>query len=187
MLYSIGGNLPFMNWVAHIPGINLLRVPSRMYFLVAVLMVYVSSAYLSQIQFTDEPRKTINLLPQFFTLIFSAAIMGIVIYSGDVLISDFYWPVIMSVIVFLLFIFRKNTNRFRGLFQALLLIFCIIDLTIVNTSQYDIYSEQRVLESENEIIELIKPTGNEYYRVYSPSYSVEQQISAENDISLLVV
>jgi hypothetical protein len=183
MLFGFSGSLAFMKWIAYIPGINLLRVPSRMYFLISFMMIVLSAGYIHEIQFTEEPKKTINLLPQFFTLLFAAAMMGLVIYSGDILISDFYWPVAMSSIIFLLFILRKNTNRLRGLFQFVVVILCVIDYTVINSSQYDVYTEEMVMQQQNEIIDAIKPVDDELYRVYSPSYSVEQHLAALNGIS----
>jgi hypothetical protein len=185
VIYSFGSSLPFLKWIAYIPGMNLLRVPSRMFFLISILIIIFSAQYLSAIQFSDEPRKTINLLPQFFTLLFAVGIMGIIIYSGDVLISDFYWPVGMGFLLFLLFIFRKLTSRFRGLFQFLLIFLCVIDLTVINTSQYDFYSKETISSQDQEIVEVIKPKESDLYRIYSPSYSVEQHLAAENGISLV--
>jgi hypothetical protein len=185
LIYSISGEIPGMSWIANIPGINLLRVPSRIFLLIGICMIIMAADYLSQLDEEEDIKKKVNLLPVFFTLLFTIAILLIIKMSGDIVISDFSWPVVISAILFFLFLGKKYFFHHAMFFKFTLIIVMMFDLTVVNASQYDEYSAETVLSQDNLIYETIGKEIDPYARVYSPSYRMEQQLAAYNGIDLV--
>ena len=185
VLYAISGTFPGMSWVASIPGLNLIRVPSRIFLVIATVMIIMTGDYLSSIEKTQDVKKQVNLLPGFFTMLFTCAILAIVLLNGDVMLSDFTWPVAISVLLFFLFLGKKYFYQRASFFYFALVIISIFDFTVVNASQYDSYDSGIVLSQDNDIFRLLSTRLDEYARVYSPSYRMEQQLTAVNAVPLV--
>jgi hypothetical protein len=185
LLYSFGSAIPWLNWIANIPGMNLLRVPSRMFFIMNICFIVMAADYYSSLESASDLKKQVNLLPPFFTLTFAVAICLVIFFTGNPLISDFIWPVIISFLLFILFLLKKYTKK-TTLFVNIFLVFvAIIDFTVVNVSQMDIVPAATVLAADQGLYDYLSKNQEIEYRVYSPSYRLEQQGAAYHQVQLV--
>jgi hypothetical protein len=185
LLLSFISALSWMGWIENIPGVNLLRVPSRLFFVIHILFVIMTAAYLTRLELAEDLKKTVNLLPTFFTFTFSFALLMLVYLTGAVIVADFIWPVLVSMLLFVLFLIKKYFSWGRVLVCIGLVFFAIVDFMVVNTSQLDMVSAQVVLSEDGPLYEFLSEDTDDLYRVYSPSYRLEQQLASYHHVQLV--
>lgn len=185
LLYSFGSAIPWLNWIVNIPGMNLLRVPSRMFFIITFCFIVMAADYFSSLENTGDLRKQVNLLPPFFTLVFPIAICLVILFTGNALISDFIWPAIISFLFFVLFLIKKYTKKTNLMVNSFLVIVAMIDFTVVNASQMDVVPADVVLTVDQGLYDYLSKDQEGQFRVYSPSYRLEQQTAANNKFQLV--
>jgi hypothetical protein len=176
LVVSMGENIPGFAFFFGLPGINLLRVPSRFLFLVGFCLVVILamnvdlmlSGLIRKKEQVVGARLSITLVMMFVAFLCTGIIIltkrlpfefiwsGVIIFSG-VLVLLFYEyhiiePVALRLIIIAIFVF---------------------DLCVVNDTQLSFIRVSDVEETENDILNRL-PVNAEQYRIYSPSYLVGQ-------------
>ncbi len=185
LLYSFGSAIPGLSWIVNIPGVNLLRVPSRMFFIITFCFIVMAADYFSNLENASDLKKQVNLLPPFFTLIFSIAICLVISFTGNALISDFLWPAMISFLLFTLFLLKKYTNKTKLYVNVFLIIVATMDFIVVNASQIDVVPADVVLTMDQGLYDYLSKDQDGEFRVYSPSYRLEQQNTAYHQLQLV--
>ncbi len=185
LLYSFGDTIPWLSWIVNIPGMNLLRVPSRMFFMINVGFIVMAADYFSSLENVEDIKKQVNLLPPFFTLVFSGAILLVIYLTGNLIISDFVWPVLISFFLFILLLLKKYTKKTTIFVNISLVFVAMMDFAVVNFSQIDIVSAKTVFSTDQTLYDYFSQDTTSKFRIYSPSYRLEQQNAAYHQLELV--
>lgn len=181
---SLGSFWPFAEYLAELPGVSLLRVPSRAWFLGAIGLIVTAAFALDEI--LAAPKKLPK--PDPMVLLIPLAALAIFLTLGLFIIGQkppmgFIWgAAALSVsVVLLLFLRRENPGKY---IIAVVIVFVAIDLGGVNwfgvnfRSAADVYGEGQQAAGF-----LAEQEGD--FRVYSPSYSIPQHTAAAAGMELI--
>lgn len=184
LVLSLGLYLPGIPLLASLPGFDLLRVPSRMLFITGISLAVVSADNLDRLLIKINPverhRSALVLVCLLGFIVFLA--IGIRLLSGGLAMS-FVWGTGVSLIGILWFVLYLKDRLSSGLWFAGLIVVSVIDLGVVDKSLFTTRSTELVLsEAQSESRYLTAQLGE--FRVYSPSYSLPQQVSALSGIEM---
>lgn len=181
VLWALGENLPGMRWLAALPGFDLLRVPSRSLFLAgmafAALAAYATHTLLRG-NTSEEPAPTARLGlalagVAFFALLFAGGGWWITGQAAPGLLAGSAFILISAVWIGLRL--RKVVSTQRWLVGCLILI--LLDLGVADRLAFHSRPAQEVLEEKANLAAYLQAQPD-FFRVYSPSYSLPQQVSA---------
>lgn len=180
-LFALGENLPGFDWLSGLPGIGLLRVPSRALFLTQFSMILLASSALHQFQMKMDKRQTKRL----FLLMFSLTILILVFWLGILFLVkkipiNFLWggAILLAGTAWLLFCMKRKENLdawHRHLVFGIVLL-CLLDWGVVDRSLFTLKSVSQAMTAENLAQYFSLQVGQ--FRIYSPSYSLPQQTAA---------
>lgn len=181
LLWALGENLPGMSWLASLPGFDLLRVPSRSLFItgmaLAALAAYTAHSLLdraAQQELAPLSRLRLALAGiAFFALLFA---VGAWVVSGQPTPGLLWGAAGMALSALWL------SLRLRGLLAAPLwilgcIILVILDLGFTDRLLFRFQPADEVL-GEKAALAAYLQAQPDFFRVYSPSYSLPQQVSA---------
>ncbi len=178
---SLGVGLSSAPWLANLPIISLLRVPSRALFLMGFSLAVIASFTIDTIlkqQIDNKPMlKTAAGILSFS--IFMIIGLAINLKGGDIFI---FWGLgFLGITTLVLIPLIKNKDW--QFLVWLLGLFLLMDLFYVNVKNYSVRAAE---DNENswQAFEEYFPLEGEYFRIYSPSYSIPQQIAAEYNLEL---
>ncbi len=181
VLVSLGAGLSSANWITKIPIISLLRVPPRALFLMGFSLAVIAGFTIDYILEGQIGKKTL-LKTAVGIIIFSIFMtIGLVInLEGGGLIV--YWGLgFLGITTIVLVLLINNQNR--KYLVWVLGIFMLIDLLYISVNNYSVRAMD-VKENDWQSFEKYFPDEDDYFRIYSPSYSIPQQIAAENNLEL---
>lgn len=189
VLWALGDQLPWFNALASLPGVSLLCVPPRM--LAAGLFALIVAASLGLDTLLASP-ESLRSLPKFNPLLvlaglgfFVAALSAAVWAASGEAPVRFIWGT-LSLAGTLAIFFMARSGRFTS--GRLACLFCgwlLFDLTSVNLISLDYRPKGEILAQGNEAAAmLLTERAMDFYRVYSPSYSIPQQTAAMLRIEL---
>ena len=167
------------DWIRAIPIFNLLRVPARSLFLTGISMAVISGKTLDHISCDSEN----NALQK--KAYFGVVALGIMMIIGLVYLSHakpimIIWGFACFVLGGLLLLVYPGGSG-RKTLEWLLVGLLIVDLLGASLTAYEI--QRKGLRKPAEALStLINEEG--YFRIYSPSYSVDQYLAAEYDLEL---
>lgn len=176
IFFSLGMNIPGMVLLAKVPGLSLLRVPSRLLFAAGTGWAVLSAYGLEQIMgglSIPSLRVLRLLLVGLLTFTFTLGI-GSWVLTG-VLENKFIWSVIALAVFWLWFELRKDLSR--SFWVAMVIGFALLDLGLFNRSLFYIHPAEQVLSERRELASYLSALPGDF-RVYSPSYSVPQHTAA---------
>lgn len=193
LILAMGSFLPFGDRFAGLPILSLLRVPPRVLFLTHLAFSIIAAQVFSNLfsGMSQNPyRLSISkkflfylLLFGFFSLLFGLAIT--IFINQPVIRLQFMWGglwIFLSVICAVLILFGKLPRR-SGSFALFFL--AVVDLSLVNLFNLEFRPQQNVLSDRSDVAYLIKEMGgSQPFRVYSPSYSIPQQVSMIYNLEL---
>ncbi len=187
LIYSLGSSIPFLSYLAIIPGFNLLRVPPRALFILG-LSFAITAAYAvdyllegkSSSPTTSRIDPTIVLTGLSAFLIFLTA--GIYFLSGS-LPFGFVWGTSGMVLASVLIGLRLKKKISRNIFIGCMLVFCMVDPGVVNFLSISPRTPEQVLSEGEQAANFISQQPG-IFRVYSPSYSIPQQTAARYSLQL---
>ncbi len=185
VIFSLGDNIPGSGWLARLPGFSLLRVPTRWLF-IACLSLSILAAYGADVLSKKEVHKLARPNPTIFYVGISAFILflaaGVLVVSKDISIP-FLWSAIFIPVASLLIIFRVYAKIPAGWWFPLIFGLAILDMGTISLSQVSFQDAGTVMRTNKQVADFlnrqVKP-----FRVYSPSYSVPQQLGALENIDL---
>jgi Bacterial membrane protein YfhO len=188
LLIALGSTTPVATLLFQLPGFDLLRVPSRIIFLLGWAFAILAADeidYLIKLRTTEKGKKlpgsglAIVAVSGFLLLIG----FGLWIYTG-VIPFAYLWGICIIPITTILVLLRRSDRISGRNWVFVMLVLICLDLGEVNFSNIHFRPAAEVLqagEPESSIIGLDK---GELFRVYSPSYSLPQQTAATNYLEL---
>jgi hypothetical protein len=182
-LWALGDSLPVNRFIAQLPGIVLLRVPSRGLYFFTVSWLVAALITLDEL-LNDNPQKAVylRLATIFFALM--AILLQVVIVgvkpdkNSFILLHTACWLIVAAVII--TYSYRKVSGR---LFLATLGLFAVADLAMVDIRLADYIPTREALSQGKPAADYLKSLGGDF-RVFSPSYSIPQQTAAFKGIQL---
>ena len=188
LLIALGSTTPIGTLLFQLPGFDLLRVPSRIIFLLGWAFAILAA---DEIDFLIKlgPTEKRGKLPGTGLLIVAVSGfllligLGLWIYTGDIPFS-YLWGSSVTLMTTLLVLLRRSDRISGRSWVFMILVMICLDLGEVNFSNIHFRPAIEVLqegEPESSIIALDK---GELFRVYSPSYSLPQQTAVTNYLEL---
>ena len=184
LLLSFGIILPGMDSVAALPGINLLRVPSRWLFITDIGFAALAAHCFQRIWdgLETNTKKRFNLGLVAISMLVILWFMGVWMLTRNIA-SAYVWGVLVIistvVVIFLLINGRLSINT--GI--ILLILFGIVDLAITDLTLFESRAAVDVMaEAKAEASSISKSSG--MFRIYSPSYSMPQHVAVLNEFQL---
>jgi hypothetical protein len=186
IFFSLGSQVPFIDNLASLPGIGLLRVPARALFLSGIALVVLAGTgferYLSGLGSGAE-RRVKWILVGFNGLIFGLAFAAWRLAGRNP--PGFLWGALafLAASAWFWMGIHPHQNRSRNWLAVLLLIACF-DLGGVDLQSLAGRSVESVMaEGEAAATYLRNQPGQ--FRIYSPSYSIPQHTAAQYDLELV--
>ncbi len=178
---SLGAGLSSAPWLAKIPIISLLRVPPRALFLMGFSLAVIAGFTFDSVLKRQINRKPIIKIAAGILSfsIFMTIGLGINLKGSDLFL---FWGLGFLGITTLVLVFLIQ-NQDKKYLVWLLGILLLVDLFYVNINNYYVRIEETSV-NEWQTLEKYFPTEDEYFRIYSPSYSIPQQIAAEYNLEL---
>jgi hypothetical protein len=185
LLLALGSNAPLFPLVYHLlPGLSWLRVPSRFWFLALFALIILAGLGVEQLAQEIEPghaRRRLALA-LFAFLIFSLLLGGgLSLISPPLLVSGLHLAVfsLLSVGVIMAWAHDRVPRAFAS---ATLLAVLLTDLWLVDYSFFRTVSPEEAFSPGEPVARYLvaqrQAGGGQPFRVYSPSYSLPQQVAA---------
>ena len=178
LLLSLGASFPPNQWLARLPGMDLLRVPSRFMVIFGFAGCVLTAAFLQ-----SNPRSRERRV-HFWGNLFSA---GIVVFSWVIVIGLWLisgstpwqnlWGAVILTSGFILLFSERGGKRTIFFYQASFLLLILLDLGSVAKSNF-IYIDPSIVLGEKSDVAAALVSNDEPIRIYSPSYSLPQQTAA---------
>jgi hypothetical protein len=191
---ALGANTPLFDVIIRLPGLSLLRVPGRAWFLVAFAAGLACGLGVDVLIRRPEARLSkkvtlAGLLVAWFALVFGlgGALLAFAsrqASAGRAAVSLIGLAVILPLAVALV-IARASGRLAPSRFGVLVLALIAIDLIWVGWGQYRVVSKDEAFTDGRAVAEyLALETQETLFRVYSPSYSVPQHVAQEYALEL---
>ncbi len=183
LIFALGSYLPGSYWMANLPGISLMRVPSRIVFISGMALICLAARGLDGILkgIQEKESKIIKLILVALAGFLLLLNIGAAWISGQ-FIKNLVWSLIFGITSVVIIWNLVNGNR-QKIWILLLMGICIVDWMVVDVTLFSARSSHDVLEEANAIVHYLKQDKG-IYRVYSPSYSLPQQVAAINHLEL---
>ncbi len=185
ILFSLGANLPGSRWLVSLPGISLLRIPTRWLF-ITFMSFSILAAYGVDALLNNGYRKLARPNPAIFYVGLTAFILflalGVYVVSHS-LPLPFLWSTFFIPIISILIIFKVNSKISTKWWFPLVFGLAILDMGGISFSQVSFQDAATVLGANKEIGNFLNQQTKPF-RVYSPSYSVPQQLGSSLNLEL---
>ena len=181
---SFGSMWPGAETVAQLPLVDLLRVPSRAWFLVGLSLVVVAAyAFNDLLEMTTRQEKPRWILPMVALTALSVFITAGLALMGGTLPTGMIWAAVAFSLGLALIVLVNQSGAAKSGWAAGLVVLVVADLSGVNLAGVQFHSKCDVLsEGAGAALYLANQEGE--FRVYSPSYSIPQQTAAELGLEL---
>lgn len=189
LLWALGDQLPWFRFLAQIPGLNLVRVPPRMMIVGLFSLIMASSLSISTLLTDPESLKRlpkINALLILVGLAFLVILLTPVVWAstGEIPLR-FLWGAVSMVGMLVILFLARSQRIYREVLPWLMCGWLLIDITGVNVISMDYRPKDDTLNEGKQTAEaLITTMAFDYFRTYSPSYSIPQQTAAYYRIEL---
>lgn len=183
LTFALGSSLPGSSWLAEIPGISLMRVPSRIIFLSGLALVCLAARGLDGIiqgKLGDDFKamKLILVALVGFLLLLNIGAAWITAQFVKNLVWSLIFGSLGAVIIWRLIHRKQPMIWIIAIFSI-----CIIEWMAVDTSLFSSRRSQDVFSSGEDVANYLAK-DKDIFRVYSPSYSLPQQVAVVNHIEL---
>jgi hypothetical protein len=189
LVMALGENTPLYKWISALPGFDLLRVPPRWLFAFGFALAMLAGRGLDALleegrseQWNRRLRLTFAASSAFFLLL-CAGVIWIGLRNPGVPWQS--WALfaglgVASAIWGLVGLWKRLRSRMLVAGWVLLV---VIDLAAMNASLLEIKSLESFLETPRWVASSLQADG-ESSRLFSPSYSLQQQIAAHEGLEL---
>jgi len=184
ILFSLGSGIPGLVYLARLPGIDLLRVPSRALFITGMALAAAAAYTLDHLSkgLKDRERRQANLLLAGLSALV-LALSGFVWFASQKITLNFVWGAGMTLATVVWFFLSVNGQARRGLWFAVLMGLVVLDLGLVDHSMFT-FRATSVVETEGDRAAHYLAIHPGMYRIYSPSYSMPQQTAVLSGLEL---
>jgi hypothetical protein len=191
LLAALGPGIPVigdgLRYIAQLPLLNLLRVPTRSIFIMGIALAVLTAEaldYLSKESRLPVGKKRNGSGPLLVGLTAFSVLLALGIYfiSGNIPV-EFVWGAAALSVFCALFLFRQS-NRISGkAWMAILLPLLILDIGGVSYFQISYRKPGEVLAEGEAAASYLKSQRGDF-RIYSPSYSIPQQTASVMGLQL---
>ncbi|HEX2981025.1 MAG TPA: hypothetical protein VHO48_12225, partial [Anaerolineaceae bacterium] len=187
LIFALGPAVPGAGALTQLPGMNLLRVPSRACFVTGIGFAVTAGYALDALTDPERRRWIITkkavMVPAIIILAIALALVSAIGITQHNLPFNFTWAVAGSLLVFILIVLAiREVKSIRWVGLACLLL-VIVDAGVVNRLSLDPRSVESVEAPYIDLAEYLAAQPGSF-RVYSPSYSLPQNIAVKYGISL---
>ncbi len=176
--YSLGANFPPNQWLARLPGLDLLRVPSRFMWLAGFAGAVILARFL-QTDLRNPAKGTVFWanLSTFGGLAFNwAIVLGLWVITGAPPLAYLWGAVGLTLGLGLVMLMRLGWLKSVAYLTAMVVLL-VLDLGSVSQSNVIYRQAAQVVLERAPVVEALQ-TQPGVFRVYSPSYSIPQQTAA---------
>jgi hypothetical protein len=179
LIFSFGDNLPLIPFLYRLPFLNLLRVPTRFYFISCLSASLLAAMGIEQFLFAAEKvSKGMRLLWIGFSFLISLLSLG----TGGLKLMFIWVPLMVVVNLGVLFTMGK-LSRLPRVQTALLVALMLVDVFGVDLLSLKFHNPGEVLAEGAEVVDYVASQPGKF-RTYSPSYSLPQQTAMGAGIQL---
>ena len=191
LIFALGSNLPPLELLGRLPGMDLLRVPPRTLFLTGLGFAAVAGYGLQSLydiiwQTGERPAlrgKLILFVVTAFAVLLAVAIQ--VMVERPLTRVQFAWGATALLLCTVVTLLAINKRLPATGFTACLLVISLVDFQGVNIQSLEFRPATAVLSAKGDLVNFLSQReGATPYRVYSPSYSLPQEIAALSGIQL---
>lgn len=184
LLYALGSSIPLLSYIALLPGISLLRVPSRALFVTGIALSALA-AYGTEILMHVSGirnRRRINLVLTALTTFVLILTAGFIFLTSELLVN-FIWGTAMIVLAVIGVAIILGGRVPAKIWFVALLGLALLDLLVMDSSVLNFRPQEAILSEQQEMAQyLVDQEG--IFRVYSPSYSLPQQTAVTYGLEL---
>ncbi len=185
LVAAFGEAIPGYLALSSLPGFSLLRVPTRSLFLCGLAFAALTGfalEYLLQNKVEQKPEPVFFMVPfAAFPLLIAG---GMIFYLGGYSLPFLWGGAAMLIGLFaILALERRWLPVGTGL--GLLVLLMIIEMIGTDASSIALKKPAEVLDQDTELLARIAPKAGEYYRIYSPSFSLSQAVAAQKGVELV--
>ncbi|HET7377226.1 MAG TPA: YfhO family protein, partial [Anaerolineae bacterium] len=180
-IVSLGLNTPFYRFLYGLPGSTLLRVPARAWFVVSFAAAALAGLGLQALMDWTGKASSRSIFV-FIVVAFAALVWGVAgaLGSGSLsFIAIALWIPIASLLIILRLTRKLSVNRFVAASLALV----AIDLISIDWALYRASPVDQVFADGQAAAEWLAQQPG-VFRIYSPSYSIPQQVAQEFHLQL---
>ena len=184
VVLSFGAQFPGMEAVAAIPGMNLLRVPSRWLFITGIGFAALAAHCMERIRNGLDSRsiKRFNLGMVAILMLVVLWFVGVWILTREIT-TAYLWGVLVIFITAVSIYLLINGRLSFAIGVTVLISIGILDLAVTNLTLLESKNVEAVLSEAKAEASLISESRG-LFRIYSPSYSIPQHIAAINEFQL---
>lgn len=177
LLWSLGSNLPGLSIIAGLPGFNLLRVPPRAMFLGNLAIIFLAAEGIRWIGSIESNNNWKKVRLSFvgvtlFCILIAIMTMAIV---GEKAISFQFGAVIILICAIALELWNQHKPYAKTII-AIALIISACDLIVADYRNFDTHEKDLMIPTS--AMQMLS-NKNQSTRIYSPSYSVSQEMAME--------
>jgi hypothetical protein len=185
ILAALGGSLPGYAAMTGLPGFSLLRVPARALFLTGFAFAVITGIaldHLSKNRIEQKPEPVFFMVPfAAFPLLLAG---GLGLYLGGYY-QPFAWAGVAIAVAIALVLMIETKWLTSMPTQFLISAFLLIDLVGMDATLVQKKTLHEVIGSQSELLAYVLPKPEFEYRVYSPSFSLPQTVTAEAGLGLI--
>ena len=186
VLVALGGSIPGAELISQLPGVSLLRVPSRALFLLAICLSALVGSVVDVLSkgLPSGELRIARLILVGLSAYVLILLLGIGLISKK-LPTNFIWGTgaVLLTCLGILFLLSQKGQRSWGIWFAALSCLILIDLWAVDRSMIVFRPHQEVI-SEGSPASAWLSSQPDLFRIYSPSYSLPQQTAARARLQL---
>ena len=174
LLISLGTNLPLIPYLFRLPFFNLLRVPTRFYFLACmagtILFAYGFETLISAGKKPATGFKRLWIAISFFIILLSVGMLFVTQKWG----LQYLWAIVAFTLTLIILVLWDKSRIAPTTLSIILAGLICVDLLGVNFLGLKFRPEQQVFAEGVDIATFLKSQSGDF-RVYSPSYSLPEQ------------
>lgn len=184
IILSMGSYIPLLTELGELPGIGLLRVPTRSLFVLGLSMAALSARGLDHFLrgVSNRDRRRASLVLTGLGGFVLAIVTGIWVLTGGIAFN-FVWGsiAVLAGSIWMAIGFKKWLPIQVWIAGGIAL--SLLDFSLVNLSLFAPRDKSSVLREQHEVVDYLKDQSGEM-RVYSPSYSLPQHVAALHEFEL---
>lgn len=191
LFFSLGAYIPPLEWIARLPGMDLLRVPPRVLFVTGfgftILAAMGFDDLFDRLRRQEQIERDRSGLVLFsvtaFIVFFAAAVLMIV--DKDLARLQFAWGAVFFLAGAVAILLARARFISASILMVLTVTVGLADLIGVNVFSLDFRSPASVFSAGREVsLYLRERETSSEFRIYSPSYSLPQHTAARQSLEL---
>lgn len=185
LILSLGSNVPIIRSFFLLPGINMLRVPSRFLLITGVSFSILLASGLEYLINPPDEKSLPKIAGLFLTGISSLICflsIGVWFVGGSPSL-EFSWGGIFLFIFSGFILLRGNKKISTAVFIIATLPLMVFDLAAIDISEVQYKPPSQVEFEKSDVVKFLNAQPG-IFRIYSPSYSLPQQVAALNNFQL---